>query len=413
MRIARKLYAFVMVGLMLVLAFFGYFSFQREVVQFETDMKLDAHILGRAMSSTIYDVWRTSGQERALDLIKDANAKQSLISLRWVWLEGTADDAYRPQIALQELFPLTQGMEVSVRGETKEGVGALYTYVPVKTAEGRPGALELAEPLTRLDEYTRTSAQRLAIMAVVLVAVGGLLMSVMGHWVLGKRMRNLAMQARKIAGGDLASELELHGHDEIAELSREMNSMSRQLQESRDKLIRETNARIKTLEELRHTERLATLGRLSAGIAHELGTPLNVVVGRAKLIATEDMEKGEIVECSRIIGEQAKRMTESVRRLLDFARRRAPLKSQINMQEMTRQLLDMLSPIAKKHRITLELINNAGLPMVAVDRSQIQQVLTNLVMNGIQAMPNGGILEVELHLERARHLSQESGQEKE
>jgi two-component system NtrC family sensor kinase len=182
-----------------------------------------------------------------------------------------------------------------------------------------------------------------------------------------------------------------------------MNQMCEQLAASREAVRKETEARISALEQLRHTERLATLGRLSSGIAHELGTPLNVVSGRAKLIIEENLKMEDIIECSKIIKDQAERMTKLIRQLLDFARRRAPQKSWIDLKNLSAQVLQMLKPTAEKQNVMLELFKNEDIPLVSIDPFQIQQVLINLAMNGIQAMPKGGHLEIGLHRISACH----------
>jgi signal transduction histidine kinase len=188
--------------------------------------------------------------------------------------------------------------------------------------------------------------------------------------------------------------------------------MCEQLSLAREAVRKETEARIATLEQLRHSERLATIGQLAAGMAHELGTPLNVVTGRAKLMASEDLKKEEIIENSRIIREQVDRMTRIMRQLLDFARRQTARRHPTDIRKVAGQVLDMLDATAHKNRVTLAFVQNDNAFMIAIDQAQIQQVLTNLVMNGIQAMPNGGRLELGLSVERALRSDRERSEEK-
>ena len=188
-----------------------------------------------------------------------------------------------------------------------------------------------------------------------------------------------------------------------------MNSMSGQLQEARNELIRETSGRIEALEQLRHSERLATVGRLSAGMAHELGTPFNVVAGRAKLIMSADMSKEEIDECARIIVEQVERMTRIMRQLLDFARSHTSRKTLADIPQLVTQVLKILSPMARKQDVSLMQTSGEQIPRIPIDPLQIQQVLVNLVVNGIQAMPGGGRLEVGIRVERMAPPKGEDG----
>ena len=205
MKIARKLYVFLVLMLVLVLSLFGVFSYRREVSQFETDMSNDAKLLGSALASAVYGIWRDQGPTSALALIAQANAGESLIHIRWVWLDADAGEMYRPRLAIEKLATLAQTRELSMRGKIQDDSASLYTYIRVETPEGRIGALELAEPLTSLEEYTRASALRLMLVVAALVLVAGLLMGIMGHKMIARPLRSLAEQAHRIGAGDLST----------------------------------------------------------------------------------------------------------------------------------------------------------------------------------------------------------------
>ena len=112
-------------------------------------------------------------------------------------------------------------------------------------------------------------------------------------------------------------------------------------------------AKIKALEQLQHNDRLSTVGEVSAGIAHELGTPLNIVSGRANMICREDLSLDEIRENAEIIRNQSERMTKTIRQLLDFSRREKLRFAITNINSLIIQVFDILSPIAKKQNVSL------------------------------------------------------------
>src|SRR5439155_13056851 len=97
--------------------------------------------------------------------------------------------------------------------------------------------------------------------------------------------------------------------DEIGVLATEINAMCERLAAANERIAAETAARIAAIEQLRHADRLATVGKLASGVAHELGTPLNVVSQRAKMIATGEVTGAQAADGSRIIVEQSQRMT--------------------------------------------------------------------------------------------------------
>jgi len=411
MKLTIKIMSLIFLGIIILLAADGYLSIKREINLFDNDMKRNAHLLGNTVKELTLDTWHDAGQNRALELIKRVDREENHMRIRWVWPGDLSGGPYMPRIALEKLFPVSQGHEISVKKTNEDGLGHLYTYVPVKISKGEYGALEISESLSKLKDYIHKTILRSVFLGILMALLGFVMLGVLGVKFVGCPLNRLVEITRQIGSGNFSARVVVHGRDELASLANAMNQMCEQLVAAREAVRKETEARIAALEQLRHTERLATLGRLSSGIAHELGTPLNIVSGRAKLIVTEGLKKEEIIECSEIIREQAERMTKLIRQLLDFARRRSPQKSSVDLKNLTGQVLKMLNSTAEKQKVKLELITNEDIPMVPIDPSQMQQVLMNLVMNGIQAMPGGGRLELGFHIEYSHPSSQKNAQE--
>ena len=156
------------------------------------------------------------------------------------------------------------------------------------------------------------------------------------------------------------------------------------------------------LEQLRHEDRLRTVGRLASGVAHELGTPLNVVQGRAGLIARRRVSRDEAVKAAETIKAQAETMTAIVRQLLDFARRQPLKKTDCRLDEIAREVVDLLRPMARKKGATLRVSGRAEAGEIWADPNQLRQVVTNLVMNGLQAVEAQGTVEIALGLAAAK-----------
>src|SRR5262249_30058235 len=154
---------------------------------------------------------------------------------------------------------------------------------------------------------------------------------------------------------DFSGRLALRQHDEMRELADEINAMCDRIQESKAQLAAETEARVSALEQLRHAERLATVGQLAAGVAHELRTPLSVVGARADMIASDAAAPPPVRQHARVIGEQATRMTDIIRQLLDFSRRRAGKYAPANLRQVVARGLDLLAPTADARGVRIEL----------------------------------------------------------
>lgn len=147
-------------------------------------------------------------------------------------------------------------------------------------------------------------------------------------------------------------------------------------------------------EQLRHADRLATLGQLAAGVAHELNEPLNSILGFAQLaLKTKDLPESATRDMQRIVSATL-HAREVVRKLLLFSRQTPPQKTHVALGELIRDALTLVEPRLSRERIELLCDIAPDLPEIQADPSQIQQVAINLIVNAVQAMPNGGRLEV-------------------
>ncbi|MDZ7405760.1 MAG: ATP-binding protein [candidate division KSB1 bacterium] len=412
MKLSFKIMSFVFLGIFVLLVIDGYLSVKREIALFTNDMRHDVFLLGHAMKQLVSEAWQHGGQSRALELIKNVNQDEPQIQIRWVWLDAAPGDPFAPRVSPARLDSVISGYEVNINEKRRSGSNYFYRYIPIEAENHRLGALELRESHAALNDYTHHTIIWSIVLTGSLLLVGGLLVWILSIRFVVRPLDKLMNKTQQIGAGNLSGDLVLKGHDELSDLAAAMNRMCGQLSLARETVRKETKARIAALEQLRHSERLATIGQLAAGMAHELGTPLNVVAGRAKLMASEDLKKEEIIENSRIIREQVDRMTRIMRQLLDFARRQPARRLPTDLRKVVRQVLDMLDAAARKNRVILALIENGEPAMIAIDQAQIQQVLTNLVMNGIQAMPNGGRLELGINVERPHRPARQDGEEK-
>jgi len=401
MKFTAKLVSFLFVGIVILLAIDGYISIHREIVLRETDMKRSARLLGLAMKGLVEDRWHTKGQERAMNIIEEANEEEKQIEIRWVWLDGLGDDRYRPLARPEKLAPVAQGKELCLQERDDQGNGYLCCYVPLTIPGERLGALELSEPLTHLYEYARSFVIRVAVLIGAVMLVSGLVIVLMGITMIGQPLSQLVEKIRRIGEGDLSGPVHISTSDEFFEFGEALNRMCEELAEANEKLRTETNARIAALEGLRHEDRLRTVGILASGVAHELGTPLNVVSGRAGMIVKEHLSIAEIKENANIIKKQSERMTTIIRQLLNFARRPSAEKTLVDLRQIAVETLDLMATLAKKKKANLGFVAEEAPIMLNVDAIQIQQVLSNLVANALQASIEGGRVEVGIRCEHA------------
>jgi signal transduction histidine kinase len=158
----------------------------------------------------------------------------------------------------------------------------------------------------------------------------------------------------------------------------------------KQKLATEAALRKEALTQLRHADRLTTIGRLAAGLAHELGTPLNVISGKASLISAGRTAGDDAKQAAKVIEGQTDRMTTIIRGLLDFSRRGGTGRQRTNLRALADQTAELLRPLARRRGVVIEC--TGGPTDAHVNPSEMQQVLSNLLTNAIHSMPKGGTI---------------------
>ncbi len=250
-------------------------------------------------------------------------------------------------------------------------------------------------------------AQRasLIVMSVLILGVG-LIATGVAHYAVFRPIRRLVVMAKAVGSGDFSNRLGLERRDEIGSLAFEMDTMCDQLQAAQ--LTAE--AHIAALDQLRHSDRIATLGRLASSVAHELGNPLNVIELRAQLILSGDsMTPQEVQQSASVIVEQSRRMTRIIGEILSFARMQPAKISRLDLVSVVRKALMLSEHISKKHRTNTHV--ELAEPAIEIDgdADKLLQVIVNLVMNGVQAMPNGGTLTVRVRDEARAPIDDPEG----
>jgi len=395
MKLTAKIVSLWMAGTLIVVAAGTYFAIRHDVRLLREDMQADAVEICRTLAPLIQDAWRTSGEKRALQLIADADRENHEVDVRWVWLDGDGPEAQAAKLSADDQQAIRNGGTILVEDRDATGRGFLHTYVPVPVSPARTGAIELRESLDGLDRLSRAAIWRFAAMGAVLVVLSAATASLLGVWLVGRPLQQLTDKTRRVGNGDLSNPVHLVRRDELAELGLALNLMCNQLAAASERLRKETEARIAALEQLRHADRLKTVGRLASGMAHELGTPMNVVLARAELIGLEAPSE-TVVASAKIIKAQIQLMSAMIRQLLDFGRRGRARKQAVDLRELAERTVQLLDPLAKGQNITLELRPGDSEVLAEIDGPQIQQVLSNLIENALHAMPKGGTVAVRI-----------------
>jgi len=194
-------------------------------------------------------------------------------------------------------------------------------------------------------------------------------------------LRYIERTTEKIARGDFTTIPPIKKtKDEIYTLITAFNSMIREIESRQEQLLQ--------------SRKMAAIGTLTSGIAHELNNPLNNIALTADLILEQfddlsDLEKKKLVEDVTV---QVQRASEIVKNLLDFTRTEKPVLTTFALQDVIRSTLNLVRNELQMGDVTVEVDVPESIPLIRGDPRKIRQVLLNLVINAIQAMPNGGTL---------------------
>jgi signal transduction histidine kinase len=196
----------------------------------------------------------------------------------------------------------------------------------------------------------------------------------------------------RVEAGDLSAQVPRGASDELGRLGESFNAMVTRLADARRQL------EDRHAEEIRRAEHLASLGKMAAGIAHEINNPLAGMKNCLRTLVRGTRNEDQRVQYLGMLLEGLDRIGRIVRQLLDFAREARPQLSQVQIRPLLRRCLSLLEHQLAARQISFSLARDGYLPDVQVDPHQIEQVFLNILMNAMDAMPAGGKITVSTNL---------------
>jgi two-component system NtrC family sensor kinase len=252
-------------------------------------------------------------------------------------------------------------------------------------------AFSLADVMDRLMVFRR--------LFLILILVDSLVLIAFGSFLLARRVVNplkrLVGVAQRIGGGDLGHRAQVEYENEIGQLATAFNQMVERLAEKQRDLERTITKLKQTREELVNSEKLASVGRMAAGVAHEIGNPLTSVLGHTEILHKKLKQKrlkdGEVLlDLVERMRKETERINRIIKDLLQFSKPPSPHIEDIEVNQVAQNSLHMLSVEKRFQDITLDLSLAENLSPARGNSDQLQQVLFNILINAADAMPDGG-----------------------
>jgi two-component system, NtrC family, sensor kinase len=251
-------------------------------------------------------------------------------------------------------------------------------YEPVRDYRGQVvGSLYVGARESTFRELVDAFNNRVILIVLVCVILAGVIAVPISRRIT-RPIGELVEANRRLAQGDMSVRVRPSGSIELTMLGGSFNRMVEKLQETQHLLL--------------HKERLASMGQLSAGVAHEINNPLGTILLFADVLHKETAETDPRREDLQLIKDEAMRCKKIVADLLNFARQQEVLAQETNINNLLEQLLGVImhEPVFSRVRIVRQFA--ADLPLIQADPAQLQQVFSNLIRNAAEAMPEGGTI---------------------
>lgn len=411
-KIGLKLTFGVVLTVLVVIAIFAFFNIQSENKSLLTEVERHAHLFSDHLKADmgydmlhndrkrIQDGIRRIGRQETIDGIRVFNKAGEVIYSSdpaeiGLMVDMEATSCYRchltdtPVKLLKEqehmrIFrtdpdsPRQLGIINPIYNEKSCWSAACHKHPEEQTVLG---VLDVTMPLTKVDENMRRSQVAIVVFAVSAIIILSVIIGFLVRWWIDRPVQDLLTATRQIAGGNLNYRVKVKTEDELGMLARSFNTMTDNLTEARLQLFQ--------------SDKLASLGRLAAGVAHEINNPLTAVLTNSSYLLKRSQGQPEVVDDLKVIVSETIRCREIVKSLLDFARQTTPKKRKADINEIIHRAATVIQNKLTIGQVELVMDLDDSLPKVTVDANQIQQVFINLMVNSSDAIgENGGTIKV-------------------
>jgi signal transduction histidine kinase len=398
--VTTRLVILLMLTLLVITGAYDYFRLVRErerlVEQTREDQRIFAETLALAVSRNVR--WgRTSAELK--ELLDDILARPGMVAVTIFDPEGQVVAqtvaAGSPPPALNDAVRETLKSKEAASILASEDTGQVLRYLqPFRWPGGRTGALEVRQTLAGMEQEFRQAVREKILSRLVVLALFVLSVIALTRWSIVRPIRALIGGARAVGQGNLAQRIEVTRPDEIGQLAEEFNRMAANLESAHAELLRQAEERLRLELEAQQAQKLAAVGMLAAEVAHEIGTPLNVISGRAevleRVVPPDHPERRNL----DVILKQAERIKGIIRALLDYTRPRRPNLRPQGVIPILGRVADLLLDRSRRRGVRILLDLPAGLPHVQADPEQLQQLFLNLLLNALDASPQGATIRV-------------------
>jgi signal transduction histidine kinase len=408
-KLGTKLILYLILIVIVVMTIHGYLSVQQDKENLTAEIRVGMRGFSRAIQTVLAEVYANrddlKGTQDAIDkigprgnihglIVYDTKGKPIALSASLKETQNFPDLDPTPLLQIDPAPVLANGKGMD--GYIYNSKLLIYYRVePIFDARGaQTGAFILGRQGYGPTRAIETRQHRIIVTTSMLVLVLSILVLFIVRRNVSTPIRHLIERIREIGRGNWDQKIKVSSRNEIGALAQEFNLMAERLRATYAELMQAQEEKIKLERNLRHSEKLASVGQLGAGLAHEIGTPLNIIGGRAEHLLRRQRSPDEINENLRIIQSQTDRIAGIVRQLLEFSRRKEPALRSVDVPALVESIRSLLQHKTAEKRVRVEVSAPAGCPRIMADPDLLQQVFINLFMNALQAMGNPGLIKI-------------------
>jgi two-component system NtrC family sensor kinase len=264
----------------------------------------------------------------------------------------------------------------------------ITAYAPIRDVENRIIGILYVGLLEEPFVHPQKVAVNLFLLLVAVMTLVILSLLLLLTNVVLRPITQIIAMSNKVIRGDLSARVGISPTGEMGDLCRAIDQMAHAVEE------REQQLKSATSRQLGQSAKLASIGRLAAGIAHEINNPLTGVLTFAHLLRQKTTMDEQSKEDIDVIVRETTRVREIVQGLLNFARESPPQKQLLDINEVLSQAMTLVRSQKEFRNITVEEKLASNLPYILGDKNQLQQVFLNLSLNACEAMEKGGTLSI-------------------
>jgi two-component system NtrC family sensor kinase len=407
--IAAKMTLLLVAPLVLLMAVFGYVDDRRSTRELHTELVREGRAVIRTMQLAMEDYFRDRDLQDVQELVDKVTLYERILGLRVFNADGEL--IYQSSSLIDQPFVFGEALRRVLReGRVEESERKINNeptisfLAPLTSSTGtRFGALQVLQLGSFMQEAARVSRQSILLVTLIMALAVTVTVYLISYFNLSRPTRLLVHSFRDVGSGDLDVRVPIRSHDEFGRLAQEFNTMAERLDEAERVVQAEQDMRHRAEEAMRMSQRLVSLGRLSAGLAHEIGTPLNVISGRVEALQRKIPADETAQRNVQIILSQIDRIARTVHGMLDFARARSPQLKPVDLGKVLHSVIEFLDPRFERRGIEVQLALPEDLPAIAADPDQLSQVFLNLSLNAVEAMAHGGRLRIEVSIAARRN----------